>query len=373
MRAPWQFEVAAAADVLPTLRDEWQALLGRQTMAVPFQSPAWLAAYLQHGADDPAAVQLVTARQDGRLVAVLPLEIHQRRLGPLRVRQASLLHSPHMPLADITAAPDGAAMWPALRDWLLKGSGLRCVRLDLPGVSQDATLGAWLQAVPSDHRCVPTGEAARIDARIDYDSLIKGVSSKHRSNLSRSIKRAEAIGPLRFATFTGAELLTTGWPLLLEIEASGWKGRAGTAIGSDEGLQRFYREAIEGLDRVGQCRIGVLWFGDVPAAAGLFLTAGRVLYCHKLGYREEWANMSPGHLLTRQMLQEACADPSLDALSLVLHPAWCDVWRPELTPVAHHSLFAPTLLGRLAQRLAALRRPPAGAPAAAAAEAPTPD
>lgn len=352
-----EFAIAPAATVLPKVREAWQGLLRSQPQALPFQTPEWVDAYLQHWPADAGTLQLVTVRRAGALVAVLPLLLQQRRFGPIGFRLASLLCNPHMPLADITARREDAALWPALLDWLFGASGLRCARLDLPGVARDATLGAWMAAQPQPRqRSVPSSEAARIDTRGDHESLMKAVSSKHRSNLSRSTKRAEAIGPLRYEVFEGAASIDRGWPLLLEIEASGWKGRAGTAIGNDEMLQRFYRSAIEGLGSSGHCRIGVLWFGERPAAAGLLLTAGRTVYVHKLGYREEWAAMGPGHLLMREVVQRACADPALDEVSLVLHPPWSDVWRPALTPVEHHSLYAPGLLGRLLWQVTARRQ-----------------
>jgi len=376
MSLTWQFAIAPAAQALPALQHEWQALLEGLPGALPFQAPAWVAAYVQHWGDAPGAVQLLSIRQAGQLVGVLPLVLSQRRLGPLALGTATLMFNPHMPLADITASPALAGLWPALLDWLFHRSGLRCTRLELPGIARDSSLGQWLAVQPTLRLLsLQTGEAARIDTRGDYDALIKGVSSKHRSNLSRSTKRAEPLGALRYEEFGGADLLTQGLPLLLEIEASGWKGRAGTAIGSDGQLSAFYRAAIEGLGLTGHCQIGVLWFGDRPAAAGLLLRAGRLIYLHKLGYREEWSAMSPGHLLVREVVQRACADPGLDAVSVVLRPPWSDVWRPEFTPVDHHSLYAPGVLGPLFWRLAQYRRKRAAAQAqdqAQAAPAQTP-
>jgi CelD/BcsL family acetyltransferase involved in cellulose biosynthesis len=362
MTQSWQFAIAPAVQALPALRGEWQALLQDLPSALPFQTPAWVDAYARHWGEAPGTVMLLSARQQGRLVAVLPLTLGQWRLGPLKLGTVSLVFNPHMPLADITAQPADASLWPALLDWLQRRSGVPCVRLELPGVVRDGTLGQWLAAAPpSNTLSLQTGEAARIDTRGDFDSLLKGVSSKHRSNLLRSTKRAEALGPLRYEEFEGTTLLTQGLPLLLEIEASGWKGRAGTAIDSDTHLATFYRAAIEGLGQTGQCRIGVLWFGDRPAAATLQLLSGRSVCLHKLGYREEWSAMGPGHLCVRELVQRACANPTLDSVGLVLRPPWSDVWRPSASPVDHHSIFAPSLLGRLTFRLADYRRKRAAA------------
>ena len=372
MTLSYQFAHTPIDTLEAGLRDEWQRLVEAMPNAVPFQAPAWVEAYAREWPERQGSLQLITARRAGRLVAVMPLEVRARRLGPLSVRFANPACNPHMPLSDITVDPAEVAVVPALFDWVLRESRLGVVRLDIPGVAEDAALGTWLASLDaSRHRSVRTSEAARIDTRMDCDSLLKAVSSKHRSNLSRSTKRAEALGPLRYEVYTGEAMLAQGWPLLLEIEASGWKGRAGTAIGSDEGLQRFYRAAARGLGATGHCSIGVLWFGDRPAAAGLLLVGGRTVYGHKVGYREEWAAMGPGHLLVRELVQRACADPGLDAVSLVLHPPWSDVWRPTLTPVTHHSLFADGpiagVLWHIAQYKA--RRAAAAAPAAEPADA----
>lgn len=371
----YQFAHRPIAALDTSLREEWQRLVEAMPNAVPFQAPAWVEAYArewpQRGA---ASLQVVTARRGGRLVALMPLALRTRRIGPLSLRFADALCNPHMPLCDITVDPAEAAVVPALFDWVLGKSRLGIARLDFPGIADDAALGGWLTQLDARrHRTTRTSEAARIDTRMDYDSLIKAVSSKHRSNLSRSTKRAEAIGPLRYEVYTGEAMLAQGWPLLLEIEASGWKGRAGTAIGNDAGLQRFYRAAAEGLGASGHCSISVLWFGDRPAAAGLLLAGGRAVYGHKIGYREEWAAMGPGHLLVREIVQRACNDPAIDAVSLVLHPPWSDVWRPSLTPVTHHSLFGRGLVAAAlwqATQLKARRAAAASAAASPAADAP---
>lgn len=367
MTSPLQFAHQPFDTGYDAVSADWQRLVQAMPNAMPFQTPAWVSAYARHWPREGATMHLVTARRDGRLVAVLPLMFESRRIGPLPLRVATPIYNPHMPLTDVTVAAAEADVVPALIDWLLRRSGLGIARLDLPGVAQDAACGQWLtQATLPRRRSLLTSEAARIDTRMDYDTLIKGVSSKHRSNLSRSTKRAETIGPLRYEIYQGDALISQGWPLLLEIEASGWKGRAGTAIGNDVMLASFYQDAARGLESVGQAHIGILWFGDRPAAAVLQLVAGRIAYTHKVGYREEWSAMGPGHLLVREVVQRACADPAIDAVSLVLHPPWSDVWRPVLTPVEHHSLFGAGWQGHLLWHLTRLRDRRAATPEASA-------
>ena len=52
-----------------------------------------------------------------------------------------------------------------------------------------------------------------------------------------------------------------------------------------------------------------------------------------------------------RVIERSCADPDLDRLSLVTHPSWAHLWKPQLAEVDHLTLTMPGWDGRLLGRL----------------------
>lgn len=89
------------------------------------------------------------------------------------------------------------------------------------------------------------------------------------------------------------------------LEAEGWKGQSGTAVGSDERQQAFYQELMEGFARTRRGIVYELWFGDELAASRLAVADERMIVMLKTTYREAFAAYAPGRLLLRLAIERA--------------------------------------------------------------------
>ncbi len=94
----------------------------------------------------------------------------------------------------------------------------------------------------------------------------------------------------------------------LALEASGWKGSAGTALASRTSDAAFYREVTDRFRKLGRLRLYSLEVGGNTLAMQTDFCAGGALFDWKVAYDEQFAPYSPGAQLQLQVLELARDD-----------------------------------------------------------------
>jgi CelD/BcsL family acetyltransferase involved in cellulose biosynthesis len=102
----------------------------------------------------------------------------------------------------------------------------------------------------------------------------------------------------------------------LAVEASGWKGAAGTAIASSPDTLAFYRAVAHGFHRMGRLRLSELWLDGRVVAFDLSLLHRGRLHLLKTGYDESVRTLAPG-LVLRLAVVERCFELGLEAHELL--------------------------------------------------------
>lgn len=127
--------------------------------------------------------------------------------------------------------------------------------------------------------------------------LQQALSGRHRRDLGRKERRLGELGEVEYEVPEGASG-ADGWiDAFLELEASGWKGRSGTALAAEPQRQAFFREIVQAAfarDRLLGLRMIV---GGKPGAQRLSFRAGNGAMAFRVAYNEELARCSPGLLL----------------------------------------------------------------------------
>jgi CelD/BcsL family acetyltransferase involved in cellulose biosynthesis len=136
----------------------------------------------------------------------------------------------------------------------------------------------------------------------------------------------------------------------LDLEASGWKGREGTAMASNPAHAELMRETAHAFAERGSLRLIFLEAAGKAVAARCSFVAGGVDFCFKIAYDESFKRFSPGRELELRMVDRFHADESLKWLDSCTDPRndlynrlWPD--RRELTTAM---LPAPGARGKLA-------------------------
>lgn len=126
----------------------------------------------------------------------------------------------------------------------------------------------------------------------------------------------------------------------LRLEASGWKGRAGTALASRDAHARFLIAVCERFAALGRLQLLAVRAGDGPALAMMCnLLAGDGLFAFKIAFDETLSQFSPGIMLIADQVQrfhdnrelmwiDSCADPDNEMINRL----WGD--RRELATIA---------------------------------------
>ena len=172
---------------------------------------------------------------------------------------------------------------------------------------------------------------ACLDATRDYDELLRdALGAKKLKELRRQRHRLAEHGAVHFEVARTPEDVTSAIETFLTLEASGWKGRRGTALVQDDGDASFVRRATVALAEVSQCEIVSLRAGDTPVAAAIVLRHQDRAFYFKLGIDERFAKFSPGVQLTLDLTRHLCADPAIataDSTAAADHPMINPIWR----------------------------------------------
>jgi hypothetical protein len=137
------------------------------------------------------------------------------------------------------------------------------------------------------------------------------------------------------------EALEAAFPQFLQVEASGWKGKSGTAIDFNPLAKGFYA----GLLPSGRARINLLLHGNKAIAGQLGIVVGERYYLLKIGYDESYSQEAPGNLLLEHLLQKLAVDPSIRYIDLVTDQPWHASWQPARRRVLSHQVIHNISLG----------------------------
>lgn len=334
---------------LAEIAESWDNLVFHIAARPPMLSHAWISAFLEFRHPPQIPWLVLGAFDGGHLIGVFPLEERTvnvlgkttptfRTPGDAHTFSIDAVLSPGREREVLTAfrekLDDIARGWFALELSLLDHTSLT------------VPLAYWLPdsiAVSTPHRY-----AAAVATTGTWEDYIESRSSKFLHRLRKNTRKLEALGEVRFEFLSGSEAKPEHLSRFVSIEASGWKGRAGSAIGENPELMRFYRAVAERLYERGKLEWHFLRVGERDIAGEFAAKAGRTLFTYKIGYDEAFASYSAGSLLKEQTLARAFADEATDAVNFVTYRDWHEPWRPEKRLYSDVCIYPTTLRSRVA-------------------------
>lgn len=351
-------ELAAFA---PELRD----LTARAIAPNVFYEPSFMAASAPVFGRDVMAGLVWRRAMPRQLIGFFPVAIERRRYG-LRMPMLIGWTHPYGPLG--TPLIDRACSEAAVVAWLdhvATDPSLPKLML-MPYLPAEGDIaGAFDAALAhrngrSEHFAlhrrallVPRGERA---GYLDH-----AVPHKKRKELRRQRKRLADAGALTSTTIAEGTDLTAALIDFLSLEASGWKGRAGTAAKGNDATRCFVVEAVSALATEGKASVARLALDDRAIAAIVTLRSGDAAWCWKIAYDESYSRASPGVQLLLDVTETTLADPSIacaDSCATADHPMIDHIWRERLALSDRLMCVAkcdPTLFAHLC-RMESLRR-----------------
>lgn len=341
------------ADGLARIYQEWGNLYSRLAQPRVFQLYGWWRSYLTALAPIPDAVRFITVYDSDRLlVALLVIEPCDAGYFGIHARVLGLPFHYHLPLGDMLLDPSASMeqVASAVRE-TLTADGENWDWLQFRWILKKSSIDRFTDYFGRRLRTV-LHTCDYLDCARPYDSIIGSLSRNFQSNLKNSRNRLKREGEVVFSSATDTAELQRLFPEFLEVEASGWKADAGTAIKLHPGLVQFYRALIHELGPQGAVVFNVMRIAGRCVAMQLCLRDAHTLYILKLAYDDQWSRVRPGNLLVDWVVQRACAERSFRYLNLLNDPPWFKSWRPESLEVLNVYVYGCTRIGTLSWHMA---------------------
>jgi CelD/BcsL family acetyltransferase involved in cellulose biosynthesis len=346
------FRAYQGSQGLEHLAAAWTALAESLPDAGFVHFPEWYRAYLSAQRCDPGRIWFIAAYRNQEMIAVFPLQFHTYRGQRSWLRILGTIDDDELQCSDFVfqaGADRGALLYEVVR-WLRTQRDLQWDELRLRKISETSTIAnAARFRLPRATVTLRHDSSAYFDVRGTYEQATNSISGTFKRNLRRLSHRAEESAPLRYQPCQRREQLGDAFDTFLDIEASGWKGEAGTfsAIRCQPAMLALYRNLMQEFSARNACVVNLLWHGDNAVAGQFCMKIGRTLSILKIGFRNEHASFAPGNLLLERTIRHACGDPEIDFLSLINDPPWARNFKPLSTGV--WSYYAPnwTLRGWL--------------------------
>jgi hypothetical protein len=161
----------------------------------------------------------------------------------------------------------------------------------------------------------------------DFDTYLSAsplgnLRNKLRRHRRRLMKRGVISVELKTGFLADDSLLGE----FLALEASGWKGRNGTAIASSPDRAAFYSAVARNFAAQGYLEWHIIRVDGRLVAAEMGIRCGASLFLPKIAYDEDFADCSPGSLLTEEVLKDAFARPEIGEYNPMSDADWHHHW-----------------------------------------------
>jgi len=350
---------------LGSIIEPWRQLATHAVEPNVFYEPAFaLSAAPLLGANVMAGL-VWTAGEPRRLAGIFPMRIERHRYGVLIPVLVGWTH-PYAPLGTPLVHRDMAE--PVVAAWLDHVArdpnlpDLMLMRL----FDEEGLFAAALNSVLARRDCeVKSFDRHRRAMLAPGDNRVRYFertwAGKRQKELRRQRRRLEELGPVTLALAEDGPELARSLDDFLALEASGWKGLAGTATLDNPNVGQFVQRAVTDLGREGKVSIYRLLLDGKAIAASILLKDGDAAWDWKIAYDEKFSIYSPGVMLLAAITETLLADTAIarvDSCAVSAHPMIDRVWGERLA-VADCLIAADAGVGysfALASRLEVLRR-----------------
>jgi hypothetical protein len=280
---------------------DWDQLADKATEANCFLERWFFMAGLAH-LDPPQDLKIAAVYNNTQtLIGIFPLHIdtHYGRQPLKHVR--NWLHANSFLGTPLVLKGHEESFWVGLLTALEKASWAEGLLL-FSDMASDGPVYTALHNVMQRRAlpCIPVlqWQRAMLERGLSADDYYtQTVRPKKRKEIRRLQSRLAELGKVQTETLTSSDNADAWMADFLKLERSGWKGEAGSALGSSPDTSAFFKAAVaQGLTagRVEMLRLSV---DDTPLAMLINFMAPAGSFQFKIAYDEGYARFSPGVLI----------------------------------------------------------------------------
>ncbi|ALC11567.1 GNAT family N-acetyltransferase [Sphingopyxis sp. 113P3] len=332
--SPVTVRVADPLALSSDLAAAWDSLAAEASEPNPF-AERWCLQSALHLLDPDRQARLVIVRDGhaGPVIGVMPLAA-ATRYGRLPLRHvAGWAHPNHFHGAPLVRAGCETLFWSILLGWCDAAPWARTL-LHLPRLTEEGPLHRALveaaRARGGEAVTVHREERALLESDLSPEAYWDAaVRAKKRKELRRQASRLAELGAPAFRRWQEGEALDPWLDAFLELEARGWKGRAGSALASHADTQAWFRAMLTGAAAAGRLDLRALDLDGRPIAMLVSFLSPPGGFSFKTAFDEDYSRFSPGVLLQQANL-DLLNDPRIawaDSCAAPGHPMIDSVWR----------------------------------------------
>ena len=332
--APLTVRVVDPLALSPELAAAWDRLADEASEPNPF-AERWCLQSALHLLDPERNARLVLVRDgsDGPVIGIMPLAaaMHYGRI-PLR-HVTGWTHHNHFHGAPLVRAGFESLFWSILLGWCDAAPWARTL-VHVPRLTEDGPLHRALVEVArtrgGEAEVVHREERALLESDLSPEEYWDAaVRAKKRKELRRQANRLAEQGAVQFRRWQTGETIDPWIDAFLDLEARGWKGRAKSALASQNDTQAWFRAILTAAGDAGRLDMRALDLDGRPLAMLVNFLCPPGGFSFKTAFDEDYARFSPGVLLQQANL-DLLDDPQIgwvDSCAAPGHPMIDSVWR----------------------------------------------
>ena len=326
--AALDIEVVRTLGKLASHGDAWNQLAARCPAQLPMVSYAWTSTYLEKAMPAGTDWACFFAYRGADLVAVLPVIAQRASRFGLRGQVVKTPRDDHTGIGDLLfcslADVDGAAriLSAVSREFPLAGY-VEITRFPANSLLLEALRGSLLNF---RHTCREERPGAYLPVPVDFAKFRNGLSRNFRNNLNKAGNKISELPDVAFRFTDGQIAAEEIFAEFLKVEASGWKGEEGSAIGKSGQWIEFYRTLVQRLREAGWLEWQLLVGDGNTLAANLAIRMPGAVIIWKLGYNEEYSRCSPGSILLEELVRREATTLASTEINLTTSQPWYDNW-----------------------------------------------
>jgi CelD/BcsL family acetyltransferase involved in cellulose biosynthesis len=288
-------------DAVPGAWDgAWRALAMRAAEPTAFAEIWFMRASIAH-LPLPAGARLLAVWRGADMLGLLPL-MTARHYGRVPVENVQNWVHYHCFLGTpLVRKGDEEQFWHAALETIDKSAWASSF-LHLSGLVADGPVLAALGRVRRAD-IVHRSERALLDSDLSPSAYYEThVRKKKRKEIGRLQARLREQGNVTFEHLATDGPVDTWIEAFLTLEASGWKGRAGTALNEDPATSAFFTAAVQGAFAARKLAMLRLTVNGEPIAMLVNFITSPGSFSFKIAFDEGYARFSPGVLIQLENL-----------------------------------------------------------------------
>lgn len=314
---PIVFETGTDEAFFDALRGPWEQLDARCGKPSLFMSWQWQRLWWAHyGAG--RRLHLLVARDDERLLGVMPMYLERGRLGRFPVRRLRSLGSGG------DTAPDDLdpLLHPEFEEYVAQGFARRILKDRSEWDETSCTdldpakpfTRAFAEATRATPRVLLRGSKRHIvrgDLPTQWDDYLTRLGPHRRKGLRRKLRRFEAEPGASVTWHRGAAQVDAAFDRLVRLHHLRWQGRAESHAFASSAYLGFHRQLMHWLDETGALRLLELRARGQVFAMRYGYRWRDTFYDLQGGFDPAFADLSPGELglslAIEQAIREGCS------------------------------------------------------------------